>query len=135
MSIFRFVRAIAEGEEITVFGDGTQSRDFTFVEDVARATLLSVKRVGFEALNIASGNSVVLKSVIAMIEDCVGKKAVLRNEPMHPADPEATGADISKAKKLLGWEPEVSIEEGVKSCVKWYFENRQWAGRLIIPEI
>ncbi len=135
MSIFRFVRAIVEGEEITVYGDGTQSRDFTFVEDVARATLLSVKHAGFEPLNIAGGNSVALNSVIAMIEGCVGKKAVLKNKPMHPADSEATGADISKAEKLLGWKPEVNIEKGVKSCVEWYLENRQWVRRLRMPEI
>ncbi len=135
MSIFRFVRAIAEGEEITVYGDGTQRRDFTFADDAARATLLSIRDVGFEPVNIGGGNPVALNDVIEMIEDGLGRKAVLKNEPMHPADSEATGADISKAKKLLGWEPEVSIQSGVRSCVEWYVENRDWVSRLRVPEV
>ena len=135
MSIFRFVRAVAEGEEIVVFGDGTQSRDFTFLDDAARATVLSLKEVGFEAINIAGGASARLGDVIALIEDGLGKKAVIRNEPMHPADPLATRADVSKAKKILGWEPQVGIEEGIKSCVEWYVENRDWASRLNMPEV
>ncbi len=135
MSIFRFVRAVAEGEEITVFGDGTQRRDFTFVDDAARATLLSLKSAGFEPVNIAGGTPVALNRVIAMIEDGLGRKAVLKNKPVHPADSGATEADISKAKAVFGWEPEVGIETGVKSCVEWYVENREWASRLKMPEV
>ena len=135
MSIFRFVRAVAEGEEIVVFGDGTQSRDFTFVDDAARATVLSLKETGFEAINIAGGASARLKDVIALIEGGLGKKAIIRNEPMHPADPLDTKANISKAEKVLGWKPQVGIEEGIKSCVDWYVENREWASRVKIPEV
>lgn len=134
MSIFRFVRSVAEGEEITVYGDGTQRRDFTFVDDAARATLLSLADAGFEPVNIAGGSPVVLTDVIAMIEDCLGKKAIVKHEPMHPADSEATGADISKAETLFGWKPETDIESGVKSCVEWYVENREW-GRSLKVEV
>ncbi len=135
MSIFRFVRAVAEGEEIVIYGDGTQSRDFTFIDDIARATLLSVKNVGFEPINIAGGNRVALNEIIQMIEDGLGKKAVLKKEPMNPADSVATAADISKAERILGWKPEVEIEEGVKFCIDWYLKNRDWASRIEMPEI
>lgn len=133
MSIFRFVREVAEGGEVTVYGDGTQRRDFTFVDDAARATLLSLRDVGFEAFNIAGGGAVALGEVVGIIENCLGKKAVLKNERMHPADSVVTAAEISKAEKLLGWRPEVGIEKGVKSCVEWYVENREWASRLKLP--
>ncbi|QMU56585.1 MAG: SDR family NAD(P)-dependent oxidoreductase [Candidatus Mycalebacterium zealandia] len=135
MSVFRFVRAVAEGNEIVLYGDGTQSRDFTFVDDAARATLLSVKNVGFEQINIAGGNVVSLNEIIALIEDGLSKKAVVRKEPMNPADSKATAADISKAEKILGWEPQTDIKKGVKSCIDWYLENREWASRLEMPEV
>lgn len=135
MSVFRFVRAVAEGEEITLYGGGNQSRDFTFVDDAARATLLSLKNVGFEQINIAGGNTVSLDEIITLIEDKVGKKAVVRKESMNPADSKATEADISKAKKILGWKPQTDIEKGVNYCVDWYFENREWASRLKMPEV
>lgn len=135
MSIFRFIRAIAEGEEIAVYGDGSQSRDFTFVDDVARATLLSLKDVGFEAVNIAGGSSVAVSRIIAIIEDALGKKAIVKHAPAHPADSHATEADISKAEAVLGWRPGVDIEKGIKSCIEWYADNREWAGRLEMPEL
>ncbi|WP_462138012.1 SDR family NAD(P)-dependent oxidoreductase [Candidatus Mycalebacterium sp.] len=135
MSVFRFVRAVAEGEEIVLYGDGTQSRDFTFVDDAARATLLSLKNVGFEQINIAGGNVVSLNEIIALIEDGLGKKAVVRKKPMNPADSKATAADISKAEKILGWEPQTDIKKGVKSCIDWYLENREWASKLEMPAV
>jgi len=135
MSIFRFIRAVAEGKEIVIYGDGTQSRDFTFVDDAARATLLSLRDLGFEPINIAGGNRVALNEVIFMIEEGVGKKAVLKKEPMDPADSMATAADISKAKEILDWQPEIGIQEGVKLCIGWYLENREWASRIEMPEV
>ena len=127
MSIFIFMRSIAEGEAITVFGDGTQERDFTYVDDVARGTLKALRPLGHEIINLGSDRPVVLADVIRMIEDAVGKKARIQYAPMHAADVRATWADIRRAGRLLDWQPEVPIEEGISRTVSWYRKNRDWA--------
>jgi len=127
MSLFRFVQWIAEGRPVTVFGDGSQSRDFTYVEDIARGTIAALKPLGFETINLGSDKPAVLMDVIRSIERLLGKKAQLRNEPMHPADVPATWASIGKAKRLLGWEPKTTLEKGIENLVSWYRENRDWA--------
>ena len=87
MSIFRFVRAIAEGEPITVNGDGTQQRDFTYVDDVARGTAAALALHGYETINLGNDRPVVLNDVIRMIEDAAGRHAQIQYRPRHPADP------------------------------------------------
>jgi len=127
MSLFRFVQWIAEGRPVTVYGDGSQSRDFTYVEDIARGTIAALKPVGYEIINLGSDKPAVLIDVIRSIEKLLGKKANLRYEPMHPADVPATWADIGKARKMLGWEPKTTLDKGLESIVAWYRENRDWA--------
>jgi nucleoside-diphosphate-sugar epimerase len=127
MSLFRFVQWIAEGRPVTVYGDGSQSRDFTYVEDIARGTIAALKPVGYEVVNLGSDRPAVLIDVIRSIEKLLGRKAALRHEPMHPADVPATWADIGKARKLLGWEPKTTLQKGLESIVAWYRENRDWA--------
>jgi nucleoside-diphosphate-sugar epimerase len=126
MSVFRFVRRIAEGEPIVVFGDGSQKRDFTFVDDIARGTLAALEPVGFEVFNLGGDRSVPLSTVIDLIAELVGRKARIERQPAHPADVAATWADIGKARRLLGWAPEVPIEEGLGRTVQWYREHRQF---------
>ena len=130
MVIFRFIRAISEGEPITVFGDGTQERDFTHVDDVARGTVAALKHVGYEIVNLGSDRPVVLRDVITIIEAEVGKKARIEYAPRHSADVEATWADIGRARHLLGWYPQVTLEEGIKSAVQWYESNKGWAREI-----
>ncbi len=130
MSIFRFVQWISEGKPITLFGDGTQERDFTFVEDVARGTIAALKPLGFEIINLGADQPIVLRDVIAKIEDAVGKKAVLDQQPRNPMDMFATWADIGKARRLLEWSPRISFEEGIRTTVEWYGANRDWASRV-----
>jgi nucleoside-diphosphate-sugar epimerase len=127
MSLFRFVQWIAEGRPVTVYGDGSQSRDFTYVEDIARGTIAALKPVGYEVINLGSDKPAVLIDVIRSIEKLLGRKATLRHEPMHPADVLATWADIGKARSLLGWEPRTTLDKGLESIVAWYRENRHWA--------
>jgi nucleoside-diphosphate-sugar epimerase len=127
MSLFRFVQWIAEGRPVTVYGDGSQSRDFTYVEDIARGTIAALKPLGFETINLGSDEPAVLMDVIRSIEGLLGKKASLRHEPMHPADVLATWADIGKARRLLGWEPRTKLDRGLESIVRWYRENQAWA--------
>ncbi|MDZ4820327.1 MAG: GDP-mannose 4,6-dehydratase [Planctomycetota bacterium] len=127
MSIFRFVRKIAEGEPIIVFGDGTQQRDFTYVEDIARGTIAALQPVGYEAINLGGDQPIVLNDIIARISRLVDREAKIIHKPAHPADVPATWASIEKAKRLLGWGPKIDIDEGLRRCVEWYRANRELA--------
>jgi nucleoside-diphosphate-sugar epimerase len=127
MSVFIFARAIAEGKTITIYGDGTQERDFTYVEDVARGTIAAIKPLGYEIINLGSDRPVVLNDVITMIEELLEQKARIQYAPMFATDIMATWADIKRANDLLEWRPEVSFEEGIRRTVEWYQENREWA--------
>jgi nucleoside-diphosphate-sugar epimerase len=133
MSPFRFVRWVAEGETIKLFGDGSQSRDFTFVDDIARGTVLALKRVGYEIINLGGGrNPISLNSVIKRLEKLFGKRANFERNPTHIADMKETWADIDKAKRILSWQPEFSFDEGLKKTVEWYLVNREWLKEINI---
>ena len=127
MSVFRFIRAIAEDQPITVYGDGTQQRDFTYVDDIAAGTVAALEIRGYETINIGSDRPIVLNDLIAVIESAVGRRARVEYERRHPADPSLTWANIGRAREQLGWSPEVGIEEGIRRCVNWYLQNRDWA--------
>lgn len=127
MCMFRFIKWIDEGTELEIFGDGSQCRDFTFVEDIARGTILSLRPLGYEIVNLGGGKApTTINEVIAGIERRLGKKAKCRYLPFHKADISETRADISKAARLLGWTPEVDLEEGITRTVDWYVANRSW---------
>ena len=127
MSPYRFIKWIAEEETIQMFGDGSQSRDFTYVDDIARGTIAAIQDVGYEIINLGGGrNPVSLNTIISKFEELLGKKARIDHKPFHVADLMETWADISKAKNLLGWEPQVSLEEGLEKSVQWYMENQHW---------
>ena len=134
MSLFRFVQKISEGRPITVFGDGSQSRDFTFVDDVAAATIASTRPVGYEIMNVGSDSPIVLSDAISVVEELTGQIAKIDYLPMHPADVTATWADISKTRRLLDWEPKTSFSDGLVSLVKWYKENRDWAQDVVTDD-
>ena len=127
MSPYRFIKWIAEGETIQMFGDGSQSRDFTYVDDIARGTIAAIQDVGYEIINLGGGrNPVSLNTIIEKLESLIGKKAVINYKPFHIADLMETWADIDKAKNLLSWEPKVSLDEGLEKSVYWYMQNRDW---------
>ena len=131
MSIFRFIKWIDDGTPIELFGDGTQARDFTYVDDIARGTIAALKPLGYEIINLGGGNNPIdLMTVIGMIEKFLGKKAKIANKEFHIADIKETWADISKANKLLGWKPSISLEEGVKRSVEWHLANKQHGFKL-----
>ena len=133
MSIFIFIKNIDTGVPITVFGDGKQKRDFSYVEDIADGTLKCLQPFGYEIFNLGNDNPVELMYVINMIEDELGKKAVMNFIPRHPADIVATWAHIEKAREKLSWQPRTTIEEGIKKTVAWYFENREFIRSLKSP--
>ena len=127
MAPLRFIKWIFEGTPISLHGDGSQSRDFTYVGDIARGTIMAAKPLGYEIINLGGGrNPTSLRSVIALIERSLGKTAQITGQPFHLADMKETWADIAKAGSLLDWKPEISLEEGFKRAVKWHVDNREW---------
>lgn len=131
MAIHRFIQWIDRGQPITVFGDGQQARDFTYVDDIARGTLLAMKPLGYEIVNLGGGRQPVeLNSIIERIEKLLGRKAEIDRRPTFKADMKFTWADISKAARLLQWEPVTSIDEGLGKCVKWYRQNAPWSATI-----
>ena len=127
MSMFRFIQWIQNERAIELFGDGEQSRDFTYVDDIARGTIAAQKEVGYEIINLGGGNNPVsINQVIGQIESGLAKRALIDQKPFHIADMKTTWADIAKAKRLLDWEPLVSLEEGIRKTVEWHQANRAW---------
>ncbi len=127
MTPLRFTQRIREGKKITIFGDGSQSRDFTYVDDIARGTISALRPVGCEAFNLGSDEPLKLLEMIRLIEELTYQKANIEFKPWHPADMAETWADITKAKKFLEWAPKTSIRDGMSRLVRWYEENRTWA--------
>ncbi len=124
MSCYIFTRNIMAGEPITVYGDGTQKRDFTYVQDIAEGTVLALEACrGFEVINLGNNNPHELNEVISIIEELVGKRAKINHMPFHKADMKATWAEIEKAKRILGWSPKVSLREGLEATVRWFKDN------------
>ena len=130
MSLFRFVQKAYEGQPITVYGDGSQSRDFTFVGDIARGTVAALRPVGFDIINLGSDKPVVLNDAIRLVERLTGRKLRVEQRPAHPADVPATWANVTRARAVLDWQPQVSFEAGVQALVNWYQAERTWASQI-----
>ena len=127
MAPFRFIQWINEDIPVTIYGDGTQSRDFTHVDDIARGTVLAAKVPGYEIINLGGGrNPLNLLTIIGYIETFLGKKAKISGQPFHIADTKETWADITKAGRLLGWAPLVTPMMGFQQSVEWHKANREW---------
>ena len=130
MSPFRFVQWISEGRTVTVYGDRQQWRDFTYMDDIAQGTLAALRPVGYEVINLGSDESIVLNDVIRLVERLVEREAKIEKRERYPADIMATWADISKAKRLLGWRPRMRFRDGVAKLVDWYRANRKWVSHV-----
>jgi len=127
MSVFRFIRRIALGEPLYVFGDGHQQRDFTYVDDIARGTIAALRPLGFEVLNLGGDQPVSVLQLIERISGLVRQRARIEHRPAHAADVSATWANVEKAGRLLGWRAEIGLEEGLRRTVEWFQQNRQLA--------
>jgi nucleoside-diphosphate-sugar epimerase len=131
MACFRFIKWIAEGKPLKLFGDGSQARDFTHVDDIAEGTVKGLKNVGYEVINLGGGeNPISMNYMINQIEKHLGKKADIEYLPFHKADVKVTWANIEKAKKILDWQPKIKFEEGLERAVKWYLENQNWVQKI-----
>lgn len=126
MAQFRFMRWIDEEKPIQLYGDGGQARDFTYVDDIAKGTILAMKPLGCEIINLGGGqNPISMNEMIGILEKELGKKAEVQNLPFNKADMKETWANIDKAQALLGWSPEVSLEKGIGLCVRSFRKNYQ----------
>ena len=124
MAIHKFVRAILNGDEIAVFGDGTQTRDFTYVDDAVEANILAANNdVVGEVFNVGGGSRISVNELIGMMENIIGKKAKVKYIEKQKGDVRDTLADVSKAKEKLRWKPKANIEEGLKKYINWKNKN------------
>ena len=133
MVMFRFCQWIAEDKPVIVNGDGEQSRGFTYLDDIARGTILALKPLGHEIINLGGHEVITINHLIRMLEERLGKKAHVTYEPFHAADVFTNQADVQKAKALLGWDPKISLKEGVDRLVAWYMQERDWAKKIETP--
>ena len=129
LAINKFTRLMLNSEEIPMFGDGNTSRDYTYIEDIIDGIVESCNYVlknenVYEILNIGNSSPVSLKEMIETIAKVLDIKPKIKQLPMQPGDVDRTYADISRAKKLIGYEPKVSFEEGIRKFVEWYKKNR-----------
>jgi nucleoside-diphosphate-sugar epimerase len=131
MVMFRFAQWISEGQPLIVNGDGEQTRGFTYIDDIARGTILALKPVGYEVINLGGHETISVNQLIAHLERLIGKKAEIQYQPAHPADMRGNCADIHKARQLLGWEPQVDLDEGIQNLVSWYQQERDWVKQVI----
>ena len=133
LSIFRFVQWISEGLPVRVNGDGEQSRGFTYIDDIARGTIMALKPVGHEVINLGGHEVITINNLIRLIEDVVGRKAIVEYGPADPADMRSNWADVTKAGELLGWEPQFNMRDGIEKLVEWYNAEREWASQILTP--
>lgn len=122
LAIHKFSRLIWEGKPIQVFGDGSTRRDYTYIDDIIQGVRASIDYEGsiHEAFNLGESETTELSRLIELIEEALGKKAVIDRQPMQPGDVPITYADISKAKRLLSYSPKTKVEEGIPKFVEWF---------------
>lgn len=126
MAPLKFMKKISNGEQIERYGDGKTTRDYTFVEDIVHGILSALDRPHkFEIINLGNGNPIDLRRFIKLIENNVGKEALIKELPEQKGDVPTTHADILKAGRLLGYEPKVSFEEGIKRMAEWYRKSEE----------
>jgi UDP-glucuronate 4-epimerase len=125
MAIHKFTRRILKGEQIEIYGNGSSSRDYTYIDDVISGVVNSLDRIeGFEVINLGNSKTVKLMDLIRLIEAATGKKASLKFSDSQPGDVFITHADIRKAGKMLKYLPDTNIKEGLIRFVKWYKEKK-----------
>ncbi|MGI9107701.1 MAG: GDP-mannose 4,6-dehydratase [Pyrinomonadaceae bacterium] len=126
LAIYKFAKLISLGQPIPVYGDGTTRRDYTYIEDITAGVRAAIdyKATNYEAINLGESRTVELRELIALLETELGRKAVIDRQPMQPGDVPQTFADISKARALLGYNPQTGIEEGIRRFVAWFNKGK-----------
>ena len=122
LAIHKFARLISKGEAVPVFGDGTTRRDYTYIDDIIAGVraALDYEATPFEIINLGESRTVELRELIGLLEKELGRDAIIDRQPLQPGDVPQTFADISKARRLLGYDPQTPIEEGIRRFVEWF---------------
>ena len=125
LAIHKFTKMILEDKPIPFYGDGTTKRDYTYIDDIVDGILKSMNYLFnnedvYEIFNLGESHVVSLKEMVETIENALGKKAILDIQPMQPGDVDKTYADISKAKSMIGYDPQTNFSEGIRKFVEWY---------------
>ena len=126
LAIHKFARLISEHKPIPVFGDGTTRRDYTFIDDIIAGVrgAIDYDKTDYEVINLGESRTVELRELISLLEKELGKSAQIDRQPLQPGDVPQTFADIAKARRLLGYNPQTQIEEGIRAFVRWFRENK-----------
>jgi len=127
LAIHKFARLISRGEPIPVFGDGTTRRDYTYIDDIIAGvrSAIDYDATPYEVVNLGESRTVSLGELIALLEKELGRKARIDRQPLQPGDVPQTFADITKARRLLGYDPHTQIEEGIRRFVEWFKEKEE----------
>jgi nucleoside-diphosphate-sugar epimerase len=133
LAIFRFVQWIMEDRPIRINGDGTQSRGFTYVDDIARGTIAALKPLGYEIINLGGHEVVSINGLVELVEELTGKKANVQYGPPNLADMFMNQANVTKAREMLGWNPQVNLAQGIGNLIEWYKAERSWAKDILTP--
>jgi UDP-glucuronate 4-epimerase len=125
LAIHQFTRRIYAGQPIDQFGDGTTRRDYTYIEDVIHGTMAALQYEGplFDIFNLGESDTIQLKELVVAIENVLGKKAKINRLPEQPGDMPLTCAEISKARKLLGYKPTTRFKEGLPRFIDWFLQS------------
>ncbi len=126
MAIHKFAQLMSKGREIPIFGDGNSRRDYTYAEDIVSGILAAIElNPRFEIINLGESQTVTLLEVVEQLESALGTKAALRFLPVQPGDMDVTFADIARARKILGYDPQKPFKEGIQLFADWFFASRQ----------
>jgi len=129
LAIHQFTRRIHAGQPIEQFGDGTTRRDYTYIDDVIQGTMAALQYEGprFDVFNLGENETIQLKDLVVAIENALGKKAIINQLPEQPGDMPLTCADISKARKLLGYNPTTDLRKGLSKFIDWFLQIQSTA--------
>ncbi len=133
MVMFRLAKWIAEGQPVFITGNGNQSRGFTYIDDIARGTILCLKNLNYELINLGGHEVISINDLVRILEEKIGKKANIQYIDQHKADVMQNCANVEKAKQILGWEPKVNLDLGITNLVDWYMQERDWVSQVATP--
>jgi len=122
LAIHKFARLITQGQPVPIFGDGSTQRDYTYIDDIIAGVAAAMKydQSQFEVINLGESQTVEPRRLVELLEQALGKRAMINHQPLQPGDVPVTFADVSKARRLLGYDPQTQIEDGIESFVEWF---------------
>ena len=126
-----FVQWILEGRPVYIYGDGNQSRGFTYIDDISRGIIAALKPLDYTIINLGGHEVITINNLVTLIEELTGKKADVIHGPANPADMFTNWADVSRARQVLNWSPEYDMRSGTQKLIDWYLTERSWANKVI----